>query len=100
MTDEEAKNAFNKNMMSTGLLSEYPGEFARQHNRRWLASAYEAGDVVLHQPCQIHASAFNEDPERVIRLATDLRFCNTSRPWDTVCISSSRPLSDTLLTTK
>lgn len=50
MTEEEARNAFNQNMMSTGLLSEYPLEFARQYNRRWLVSAYEAGDVVLHKP--------------------------------------------------
>lgn len=50
MTDEEAKSAFNSNMMATGLLSERPAEFARDHGRRWLVSAYEAGDVVLHKP--------------------------------------------------
>lgn len=50
MTDEEARYAFNNNMMATGLLSEYPAEFARQHGRRWLVSSYEAGDVVLHKP--------------------------------------------------
>lgn len=50
MSDEEAKNAFNSNMMATGLLSEFPAEFARNHSRRWLVSAYEAGDVVLHKP--------------------------------------------------
>ena len=49
-SDEEAKNAFNDNMMSTGLLSETPAEFARQNHRRWLVSAFEAGDVVLHDP--------------------------------------------------
>lgn len=37
-------------MMATGLLSENPAEFAREHGRRWLVSAYEAGDVVLHDP--------------------------------------------------
>ncbi|XHF97263.1 hypothetical protein AWENTII_000860 [Aspergillus wentii] len=50
LTDEEAKSAFNSNMMATGLLSETPAEFAKEHNRRWLVSAYEAGDVVLHKP--------------------------------------------------
>ena len=50
MTDEEAKYAFNSNMMATGLLSEYPAEFAKQNGRRWLVSSYEAGDVVLHKP--------------------------------------------------
>ncbi|KAH8693567.1 hypothetical protein BGW36DRAFT_207355 [Talaromyces proteolyticus] len=82
LTEEEAKNAFNKNMMSTGLLSENPAEFARQHGRRWLVAAYEAGDVVLHKPHAIHASTINNDPNNVIRLATDLRFVNESKPYD------------------
>jgi len=30
----------------------------------------------------IHASASNESPEGRIRLATDLRFVNTDKPWD------------------
>ncbi|OQE38030.1 hypothetical protein PENCOP_c009G00365 [Penicillium coprophilum] len=82
LTDEEAKSAFNSNMMSTGLLSERPAEFAREYGRRWLVSAYEAGDVVLHKPHMIHASTVNNDPDNVIRLATDLRFCDSSKPYD------------------
>ncbi|KAJ9273126.1 hypothetical protein DTO212C5_711 [Paecilomyces variotii] len=82
LTDEEARSGFNQNMMSTGMLSEYPKEFAREHNRRWLVSAYEAGDVVLHKAHAIHASTVNHDPDNVIRLATDLRFCDSSRPYD------------------
>ncbi|KAJ5714076.1 uncharacterized protein N7483_011257 [Penicillium malachiteum] len=82
MSDDEAKNAFNSNMMATGLLSEFPAEFAREHGRRWLVSAYEAGDVVLHKPHMIHASTINHDPDNVIRLATDLRFCDSSKPYD------------------
>lgn len=50
MSDEEARSAFNSHMMATGLLSESPAAFAREHSRRWLVSAYEAGDVVLHNP--------------------------------------------------
>lgn len=50
LSDEEAKSAFNTNMMSTGLLSEFPVEFASQHGRHWMVSEYEAGDVVLHKP--------------------------------------------------
>ena len=50
LTNEEARSAFNSNMMATGLLSETPAKFAREHGRRWLVSAYEAGDVVLHKP--------------------------------------------------
>jgi len=56
LSDEEAKSAFNTNMMSTGLLSEFPAEFARDHGRKWLVSAYEAGDVVLHKPHMVGCS--------------------------------------------
>ncbi|KAJ5342760.1 hypothetical protein N7541_011884 [Penicillium brevicompactum] len=82
LTDDEAKDAFNSNMMSTGLLSELPLEFARENQRSWLVAEYEAGDVVLHKPHMIHASTINNDPDRVIRLATDLRFVNSSQPFD------------------
>jgi phytanoyl-CoA hydroxylase len=60
LTDEEAKSAFNSNMMSTGLLSERPAEFAREHSRRWLVSAYEAGDVVLHKPHMVSCLSLHE----------------------------------------
>ncbi|KAL4796408.1 hypothetical protein BDV19DRAFT_81245 [Aspergillus venezuelensis] len=90
LTEEEARSAFNSNMMSTGLLSEFPAEFANQHNRRWLVSAYEAGDVVFHKPHAIHASTINKDPEGVIRLATDLRFCDSSKPYDKRWMNSYR----------
>ncbi|KAJ9601930.1 hypothetical protein H2200_013600 [Cladophialophora chaetospira] len=83
LTDEEAKNAFNQNMMSGGLLADSPAEFGRQWNRRWLLTSYEAGDVVLHNAYAIHASTINHDPENKIRLGTDLRFVNRARPWDT-----------------
>lgn len=50
MSDEEMRNAFNKNMMSTGFLADGPADFARLHERKWLVSEYEAGDVVFHTP--------------------------------------------------
>lgn len=50
MSEEEARNAFNQNMMSGGLLADGPKEFGRQVGRKWLLTAYEAGDVVLHTP--------------------------------------------------
>lgn len=110
MSDEEMRNAFNSNMMSTGFLCEGPLEFGRKYGRRWLATAYEAGDVVFHKShavryshllplwapsryllltsdvlgCQIHASTINNDPQGRIRVGTDLRFVDSSRPWDTV----------------
>ncbi|KAM0288355.1 hypothetical protein ACHAO9_007260 [Fusarium lateritium] len=83
MSDEEMRNAFNSNMMSTGFLADGPADFGRQHGRKWLVSEYEAGDVVFHTPHMIHASTINHDAENRIRLGTDLRFVNSTRPWDT-----------------
>ena len=84
LSDEEAKSAFNKNMLESGVLTDGPAAFARTHKRRWLVSNYEAGDVVLHSSYMIHASTVNHDPNHVIRLATDLRFVDSSKPWDEV----------------
>ncbi|KZZ96573.1 Phytanoyl-CoA dioxygenase [Moelleriella libera RCEF 2490] len=83
MTDEEMRDAFNRNMMTSGFLSDGPRHFGRQYGRVWLVAEYEAGDVVLHKPHMIHASTINDDPENRIRLGTDLRFVDASRPWDT-----------------
>ena len=83
LTETEAKNAFNANMMDTGLLDGAPAAYGKRFDRRWLVAGYEAGDVVLHTPFTIHASTVNHDEEGVIRLATDLRFVDGSRPWDT-----------------
>ncbi|KAI9166365.1 hypothetical protein HJFPF1_02465 [Paramyrothecium foliicola] len=82
LTEEEAKDAFNNNMMATGLLSEFPLDFAHEHSKSWLLADYEAGDVVFHKPHMIHASTINNDPDRIIRLATDLRFVDASKPYD------------------
>lgn len=110
LSDEDAKSAFNKNMLESGVLTEGPAEFCRIHKSRWLVSGFEAGDVVLHSPymvwkflthrgglvpaniSQIHASTVNRDKKNVIRLATDLRFVDSSRQWDQVrclhCLST------------
>lgn len=50
LSDEETRNAFNQNMLSTGLLADGPREYAQTFGRRWLVTSYEAGDVVLHNP--------------------------------------------------
>jgi phytanoyl-CoA hydroxylase len=50
LTDDEAKDAFNQNMLSTGLLADGPREYSETFGRRWLVTSYEAGDVVLHTP--------------------------------------------------
>ncbi|PYH46208.1 uncharacterized protein BP01DRAFT_25847 [Aspergillus saccharolyticus JOP 1030-1] len=82
MSEEEARSAFNSNMTANAMLSDAPADFAKEHGHRWLVSAYEAGDVVLHKPHMIHASTVNNDPDNVIRLATDIRFCDSSKPYD------------------
>lgn len=48
LTEEEAKFAFNRNMMSGGVLNQGPIAFGSEHGKRWLVTAYEARDVVLH----------------------------------------------------
>ena len=87
-TMEEKISAFNQNMTATGILSDHPEIFHRDHKAiaekigreskgyRWLTANYEAGDVVFHHPCSIHASGRNEDVQNRIRLSTDLRFYN------------------------
>lgn len=52
-SEMETKNAFNRNMLSNGLLSNDPAEFGRKYGKRWMASEYEAGDVVLHLPYMV-----------------------------------------------
>jgi phytanoyl-CoA hydroxylase len=92
-TPEEKISAFNKNMTSIGILSNHPQEFEDAHHHiaekaglagkefKWLIANYEAGDVVFHHPCSVHASCSNEDPEGRIRLSTDLRFYD-KKDWD------------------
>jgi len=87
-TIEEKTSAFNRNMSDTGLLSNHPGQFEKDHQHiadaagmpgreyKWLMANYEAGDVVFHHPCSVHASCSNQDAEGRIRLSTDLRFYN------------------------
>ncbi|KAK1764190.1 putative phytanoyl hydroxylase protein [Phialemonium atrogriseum] len=82
LTEDEAKNAFNRNMMGGGLLADGPREFGESHGRRWLVTEFEAGDVMLHTPYTIHASTINHSPKNTIRLGTDLRYVNSSRPYD------------------
>ncbi|KAF5251602.1 hypothetical protein FANTH_3212 [Fusarium anthophilum] len=83
MTEKERIKAFNKNMMSNGFLELGPIKFLQDNGGgRWLLTEYKAGDVVYHKPHMIHASTINKDPENRIRLGTDLRFVDSSRPHD------------------
>lgn len=60
LTDEEAKYAFNQNMLSTGLLADGPREYSETFDRKWLVTSYEAGDVVLHNcfAVSVHVVAY------------------------------------------
>ena len=77
LSAEERVNAFNRNMMQGGFISQDAEEFGRVQaggRSRWLVGDYEAGDVVFHKPYMIHSATQNEDELGRIRLASDLRF--------------------------
>jgi phytanoyl-CoA hydroxylase len=84
MTKEERISAFNANMTANGALSTDAETYAKKHlpGGRWLASTYEAGDVVFHNPYMVHGAAVNEDTKGRIRLSTDLRFYEEGMKMD------------------
>ncbi|GMG06252.1 unnamed protein product [Aspergillus oryzae] len=84
LTDEERVSAFNKNMNDGGFLSRDTVEYGQKTDRKWLIGEYEVGDVIFHNPWMVHASCKNKDPQRRIRLATDLRFVDSTKPYDKV----------------
>jgi hypothetical protein len=43
---------------------------------RALVADYEAGDVVLHNQCMIHAATCTDNPAGRLRLSTDIRYQN------------------------
>ncbi|KAL3260760.1 hypothetical protein ABHI18_004297 [Aspergillus niger] len=92
LTDEERVSAFNKNMNDGGFLSRDTVAYGENAKRKWLITEYEAGDVIFHDPFLVHASCKNKDPERRIRLATDLRFVNSNEPYDKRWMKVWRPL--------
>jgi ectoine hydroxylase-related dioxygenase (phytanoyl-CoA dioxygenase family) len=70
---EERISAYNKNMEG-GWLSNDLAAMADDLDTRWLVADYEAGDMMVHSPYMVHASTMNVDPERRIRLSTDIRY--------------------------
>jgi len=70
---EERVSAYNKNM-KTGWLYLDLATLADEVNARWLVADYEAGDMLVHSPYIIHASTMNIDPQKHIRLSTDIRY--------------------------
>lgn len=55
---------------------------AEEYDSRWLVADYRAGDVLVHSPHIIHASLDNVDPQRRIRLSTDIRYQRAGDPID------------------
>lgn len=70
---EERVRAFNR-AMASGWLTKDLAALAADSGLRWLVADYRAGDMVVHSPYMIHASTMNTDPERRIRLSTDIRY--------------------------
>jgi ectoine hydroxylase-related dioxygenase (phytanoyl-CoA dioxygenase family) len=61
-------------VMTSGWLGKDLRTRAEQMGGRWLVADYRAGDMVVHSPFMIHASTRNVDPDRRIRLSTDIRY--------------------------
>jgi hypothetical protein len=49
-------------------------KLANELETRWLIADYQAGDMVIHSPYLVHASLNNTDPNKVMRLSTDIRY--------------------------
>lgn len=71
LDEEESKNAFNQNMLATGLLADGPREYSDVFQRRWLVSDYEAGDVVLHTPFTVSVGQTCTGRHRVVHMGMD-----------------------------
>ncbi|KAH8160007.1 hypothetical protein CIB48_g8242 [Xylaria polymorpha] len=82
LPDSERISAFNKNMERGGWLDKNAARFGENWSRSWLVGNYQAGDVVFHTPFAVHAGAINEDESGRIRVATDLRFVDKTKPFD------------------
>lgn len=83
--ESERISAFNVNMAEFGFLSNDAGVFLAEQGKsegKWLVSAYEAGDIVFHDPYMVHGSTSNQDPESRIRLSTDIRFAEEGSAFD------------------
>lgn len=82
LSEEERISAFNSSMTDGARCAADCSEFSTEKKRKWLVGNYEAGDIVLHDAFIIHTTAPNEDPDGIVRLSTDLRFCNPKKAVD------------------
>ena len=68
-------------MPAASITADLPG-LADEYDARWLINDYRAGDVMVHSAHIVHASTDNVDPDRRIRLSTDIRYQRVSDPID------------------
>ena len=66
---------------AASMTADLPG-LADEHDSRWLATDYRAGDVVIHSAHMVHASTDNVDSRRIVRLSTDIRYQRIGDPID------------------
>jgi Phytanoyl-CoA dioxygenase (PhyH) len=66
---------------ATSMTADLPG-LAEEHDARWLAADYRAGDMVVHSAYTVHASTDNADSAEVMRLSTDIRYQRAAEPID------------------
>jgi hypothetical protein len=74
LPDDERISAYNKNMTDGGFVSKDLPKLAERFDSARLAADYQAGDIVLHNPCFINASTNNCSPLGRIRLSADIRY--------------------------
>jgi hypothetical protein len=73
LPQEQRISAYSQGSKS-GWLGENLPEVAEKFGGRWLVGNYEAGDMLIHGPYTIHASAENRDKLSRMRLSTDIRY--------------------------
>ena len=78
MTQERAGTL---KMPAASITADLPA-LAEEYDSRWLINDYRAGDVMVHSAHIVHASTDNVDPDRRIRLSTDIRYQRVSDPID------------------
>ncbi|KAE8386993.1 hypothetical protein BDV23DRAFT_186774 [Aspergillus alliaceus] len=92
LTDEGRVSAFNQKMNDGGFLNWDTVEYGQKVNRKWLIGKYDVGDVIFHNPWMVHASCKNKYPQRRMRLVTDPRFVDSTKPCDEPWMKVFRPL--------
>ena len=66
---------------AASITADLPG-LADEHDARWLGADFRAGDVMIHSAHIVHAATDNADPDRIMRLSTDIRYQRAAEPID------------------